>query len=99
MTSQYFIWFLSLLPLVVHNLRLKPVIALSLSMIWFAAQGAWLFYAYLLEFKCRKIFILIWLKGIVFFCANIFILVQLIKSYSPEYRFGIIDYPYGVKNK
>ncbi|XP_014354975.2 GPI mannosyltransferase 1 [Papilio machaon] len=99
MTSQYFIWFLSLLPLVVHNLRLKPVVALSLSMIWFAAQGAWLFYAYLLEFKCREIFILIWLKGIVFFCANIFILVQLIKSYSPEYRFGIIDYPCGVKNK
>ncbi|KPJ04848.1 GPI mannosyltransferase 1 [Papilio xuthus] len=99
MTSQYFIWFLSLLPLVVHNLRLKPFVALLLSIIWFIAQGAWLFYAYLLEFKCREIFILIWLKGIVFFCANIFILVQIIKSYSPEYRFGIIDYPCGVKNK
>ncbi|CAK1595031.1 unnamed protein product [Parnassius mnemosyne] len=100
MTSQYFIWFLSLLPLVVHSFRIKPAHALILTMIWFTAQGAWLFYAYLLEFKCREVFLLIWLKGVVFFCANIFVLGHLIKSYTPSYGFGQIDLvPCRVKNK
>ncbi|XP_068624570.1 GPI mannosyltransferase 1 [Battus philenor] len=100
MTSQYFIWFLSLLPLVAHTFRLKPALALILTIIWMSAQGAWLFYAYLLEFKCREVFILIWLKGIVFFCANIFSLVQLIKCYHPGYGFGQIEnISCGGKNK
>lgn len=90
MTSQYFVWFLSLLPLVVQDFRVKPANALFLTLIWVFAQGAWLFYAYLLEFKCREVFILIWLKSVVFFCANIFVLGQLVRSYTPEYGFGQI---------
>lgn len=99
MTSQYFIWFLSLMPLVVHNLRMVPAKAFILTMIWVSAQGAWLFYAYLLEFKCREVFILIWLKSIVFFCANVFVLGQLIKSYTPDYGFGQIDFCSQTKHK
>ena len=92
MTSQYFIWFLSLLPLVVHNFKLIRAKALILAIIWVSAQMAWLFYAYLLEFKCREVFILIWLKGVVFFCSNIFVLGQLVKCYSPGYGFGQLQY-------
>lgn len=91
MTSQYFIWFLSLLPLVVHSFKMKPAKALRLFILWLSAQGGWLFYAYLLEFKNREVFLLIWLKSVIFFCANIFILVQLIKSYRPGYGFGQLD--------
>ncbi|XP_050358083.1 GPI mannosyltransferase 1 [Nymphalis io] len=98
MTSQYFIWFLSLLPLVVHNFKMKPAKAFLLFILWVSAQGAWLFYAYLLEFKGREVFIFIWLKSIVFFCANIFILAQLIKSYTPYYGFGQINEKSDVKN-
>ncbi|CAH2061896.1 unnamed protein product, partial [Iphiclides podalirius] len=87
-TSQYFVWFLSLLPLVVHSFRLDTRTALVLASMWLIAQGAWLFYAYLLEFKGREIFVLLWLKGIVFFCANIYVLAQLIKHYDPKYGFG-----------
>lgn len=82
MTSQYFIWFLSLLPLVVLNFKLVRPNAMFLQIIWIAAQLAWLFYAYLLEFTCREVFILIWLKGIIFFCTNVYVLGQLIKSYN-----------------
>lgn len=99
MTSQYFIWFLSVLPLVVHNFRMKPAFAVLLTLIWVGAQGAWLFYAYLLEFKSREVFILIWLKSVVFFCANIYCLSQLIKSYSPVYGFGQINVFYRSKTK
>lgn len=88
MTSQYFVWFLSLLPLVAHSFRIKSSKALLLAIIWVTAQGAWLFYAYLLEFKGREVFFLIWLKGVVFFCSNIFVLVQLLRSYTVGYGFG-----------
>ncbi|KAH9642428.1 hypothetical protein HF086_007560 [Spodoptera exigua] len=88
MTSQYFVWFLSLLPLVAHSFRMKLSKALLLAIIWVTAQGAWLFYAYLLEFKGREVFFLIWLKGVVFFCSNIFVLVQLLRSYTIGYGFG-----------
>ncbi|XP_059045743.1 GPI mannosyltransferase 1 [Achroia grisella] len=99
MTSQYFVWFLSLLPLVVHNMKIIPAKALILTVIWICAQGAWLFYAYLLEFKCRQVFIFIWLKSIVFFCSNIFVLGQLIKSYTSGHGFGHFDVPTKIKSK
>ncbi|XP_045780905.1 GPI mannosyltransferase 1 [Maniola jurtina] len=89
MTSQYFIWFLSLLPLVVHSFKMKVSQAFILFVLWISSQGAWLFYAYLLEFKSREVFLFVWLKGIVFFCANIYILAQLIKCYKPGYGFGL----------
>lgn len=91
MTSQYFIWFLSLLPLVVHSFKMRVGRAFLLFVLWLLAQGAWLFYAYLLEFKCREVFLFIWLKSVVFFCSNIYILAQLIKSYRPGYGFGLIS--------
>jgi GPI mannosyltransferase 1 subunit M len=88
MTSQYFIWFLSILPLVVHSFKIIPAKGLLMIVVWVSAQGAWLFYAYLLEFKSREVFILVWLKSVVFFCANIFVLGQLIRVYTPGYGFG-----------
>ncbi|CAG9790076.1 unnamed protein product [Diatraea saccharalis] len=92
MTSQYFIWFLSLLPLVVHNFQLIPAAkALILIIMWVSAQCSWLFYAYLLEFNCREVFILIWLMSVVFFYTNIIILSELISSYTPGYGFGMIN--------
>ncbi|XP_053620894.1 GPI mannosyltransferase 1 [Plodia interpunctella] len=88
MTSQYFIWFLSLLPLVAHNLRMIQAKAMLLATIWVSAQAAWLFYAYMLEFKSRHVFELIWLKGILFFCANVFVLGHLMGSFDVDYGFN-----------
>lgn len=91
MTSQYFVWFLSLLPIVVHSFDAFLVDAVVWCIIWVLPQGAWLFYAYLLEFKCREVFIFVWLKSLMFFCANIYVLCQLIKTYKPGFGFGIIN--------
>ncbi|CAG4975109.1 unnamed protein product [Colias eurytheme] len=98
MTSQYFIWFLSLLPLVVHDLRMKPKAALFLAILWVLPQAKWLYYAYLLEFKSQEIFFYIWTSGIFFFVENIYILSKLVKSYSPSYGFGQIS-DSEIKNK
>lgn len=82
-TSQYFVWFLSLLPLTINNLRsltVKQVIILP--SLWFLGQGMWLLCAYFLEFKGINSFDFIWLSSVIFFIINIIIVQILIESYD-----------------
>ncbi|XP_041985608.1 GPI mannosyltransferase 1 [Aricia agestis] len=90
MTSQYFIWFLSLLPLVVHSFKMSLTKALMLVLLWLGSQGIWLYFAYYLEFQCEDVFIHLWMAGISFFAAQIYILAQLIRCYDPNYGFGLM---------
>ncbi|XP_075987539.1 phosphatidylinositol glycan anchor biosynthesis class M [Anticarsia gemmatalis] len=91
MTSQYFIWFLSLLPLVAHCFKIHIVNAFFLALAWVTCQGAWLFYAYMLEFRGQEVFFYIWMKSVFFFASHIYVLAQLIKTYRLGYGFGLID--------
>ena len=50
-TSQYFIWYLSLLPLIVPNLKLTKYEAVTSLLLWGFTQASWLLPAYFLEFK------------------------------------------------
>lgn len=90
MTSQYFIWFISLLPLVIHSFAMKSRQGLWLGFVWLSSQTAWLTFAYLLEFKSREVFALIWFKSVVLFCAHIFVLAMMIRTYVPFHGFGLI---------
>lgn len=90
MTSQYFIWFISLLPLVIHSFAMERRKGLLLCVVWAMAQTAWLTFAYLLEFKCREVFIFIWLKSVVLFCGHIFVLSKMIRAYEPFHGFGLL---------
>ncbi|XP_063932500.1 GPI mannosyltransferase 1-like [Zophobas morio] len=82
-TSQYFLWFLGLLPHVVTpantGMSLKEM--LLLSCLWFVAQGLWLTSAYLLEFQGMNTFIYIWLSGLLFLATNTLILTELLKHH------------------
>lgn len=82
LTCQYFLWFISLLPLSLPYLKFTKQQTLVLSALWFVAQIAWLLPAYWLEFRGRDTFFNVWLQGIAFFCANIAILARLIGVYS-----------------
>lgn len=87
-TSQYFIWFLSLLPICAKNLKnlgLKRMIVLPL--VWFLAQLGWLLPAYLLEYKGWNTFDFIFLQSAVFFVSNIIVLYTLISTYDITYNF------------
>lgn len=80
-TSQYFMWYLMLLPLVVPRLNISRQKAGLLASLWIGAQVSWLLPAYLLEFHGINAFVPIWLEGIAFFCCNVGVLMALLSSY------------------
>lgn len=83
-TSQYFMWYLTLLPLILPSTKMSIREGVSLVTAWFIAQGLWLLPAYYLEFEGKDTFVLIWLAGLFFFFTNVYILVRLIQTRDEE---------------
>lgn len=79
-TSQYFVWYLTLLPLVTLRIKAFTSEHLLLVFLWLASQGLWLLPAYLLEFQNLNTFVYIWLASLVFFSCNVYIVVKIIKQ-------------------
>lgn len=82
-TSQYFVWYLAILPLCLKNWsRITQRAAVAYAALWLLAQGAWLLAAYMLEFRGWNTFNTIWLSGCLFFGVNIFIMQRLIVAFN-----------------
>ncbi|KAH8421083.1 hypothetical protein KR222_010837 [Zaprionus bogoriensis] len=82
-TSQYFVWYLAVLPLCLLNFRnLSARRCAVLIAIWIVGQALWLLPAYLLEFQTWHTFNWIGLQSAVFFIINSYILAKLIQGYD-----------------
>lgn len=80
-TSQYFLWYLILLPLHLPTSQFlsRPTLGVSALAAWIAAQALWLQQGYQLEFLGRSTFTPgLFLAGLSFFVANIWILGVII---------------------
>ncbi len=80
-TSQYFLWYLSLLPLSLSRMHLTRWEALISLLLWSVAQACWLLYAYYLEFQGSNTFHIIWMESLAFFMANLGLLAKFIRKY------------------
>ncbi|ENN79881.1 hypothetical protein YQE_03700, partial [Dendroctonus ponderosae] len=80
-TSQYFVWIMGVLPLCIWQIKLSKAEVVAMTVIWFAAQGAWLVPAYLLEFRGEDTFLYIWIQSVSLFCAHIGIFGRLVKNF------------------
>jgi phosphatidylinositol glycan class M len=85
-TSQYFLWYLCLLPVILPHLKMTVTKSASLLLLWFSAQGVWLLPAYMLEFQGYNTFLVLWAAGLVFFCANSALVWLIIKNYKVKLR-------------
>ncbi|XP_069113706.1 GPI mannosyltransferase 1-like isoform X2 [Argopecten irradians] len=83
-TSQYFLWYLCLLPVVLPSIYMSIKRGIALIVLWFIGQGLWLFPAYGLEFEGFNTFIYIWSAGVVFFFINVYIVTAILDNYTPK---------------
>ena len=76
-TSQYFLWYLVLLPfyLPYSSLVHKPSLGFTVAGAWVGSQGLWLYLGWRLEFLGQSTFVPgLWLAGLLFFGVNCWIL-------------------------
>ncbi|CAD6192277.1 unnamed protein product [Caenorhabditis auriculariae] len=65
-TSQYFVWYIVLLPLVASRINMETWRAVKLTSAWLGAQGIWLLVAYLYEFRGWNTFLHMFLASLLF---------------------------------
>ncbi|KAK0557679.1 GPI mannosyltransferase 1 [Tilletia horrida] len=82
-TSQYFLWFLWLLPLILPDLKFSsPLQGWAVLAVWAGSQALWLSQAYLLEFAAQDVHLRIWAASIVMVFSHTWILNTCLQAWT-----------------
>ncbi|KDN35577.1 glycosyltransferase family 50 protein [Tilletiaria anomala UBC 951] len=81
-TSQYFLWYLWLLPVLLPDLDFGVLNGLVTLGGWISSQALWLSQAYLLENKAQDNYLRVWLAGLVFLTVQAWVLVSCVKAWG-----------------
>lgn len=92
MTVQYFVWYLSLLALIIQQSSMSWMQSLALFSGWMTAQSLWLKFAYDLEFLGKNTFYAVWCCSLAFFAAHCMVVMAVLRShrYEPVFQKGEI---------
>lgn len=80
--TQYFLWYLLFLPLLIPYLSVSFGKAAALIGVWAGTQALWLSEAYKLEFLGENVFYGLWVRGLIYVLGNAWVLVQILDSYG-----------------
>lgn len=95
-TAQYFVWYFSLLPLVLQHLRWPlPRGLAAAAAAWLVAELHWLGWGFLLEFKGVSAFLGLWAASAAFLVANALLMAKLIAAFQPATSFLAASLPGG----
>lgn len=81
-TSQYFTWYLCLLPLVLHRLAFRPLAWALIFVGWLGAQGQWLLQAYYYEFERRDNLLNVFIASVIYVVSHAALLWTLVRRYD-----------------
>ncbi|KAJ7219442.1 glycosyltransferase family 50 protein [Mycena pura] len=81
-TSQYFLWYLLLLPLLLPKLSISRRNAVAYLAVWVGTQALWLYEAYKLEFLGQNVFFALWVRGLIYIVGNCWVLGGIIDGYT-----------------
>ncbi|WWC89927.1 uncharacterized protein L201_004856 [Kwoniella dendrophila CBS 6074] len=81
-TSQYFMWFLPFLPLIIPRLHFTRNKTIALISLWIVGQALWLSIGYQLEFLAKQVHIYLWLAGLTLFGISCWIIGELLDGFQ-----------------
>lgn len=80
-TSQYFLWYLLFLPLLIPHLSLSRSSFIKYLTCWIGTQALWLSQAYKVEFLGEPIFSHLWLCSLIYVIGHSWVLAGITDSY------------------
>ncbi|KAL0577939.1 GPI mannosyltransferase 1 [Marasmius crinis-equi] len=83
-TSQYFLWYLLLLPLILPRLNISKTTATIYVAVWVGVQALWLGEAYKLEFLGQNTFYGLWIRGLIYVAGNCWVLGGIMRGYKSD---------------
>ncbi|KAK8869711.1 hypothetical protein IAR55_000279 [Kwoniella newhampshirensis] len=81
-TSQYFTWFLPLLPYIIPTLAISTRKTGLLVLVWIAGQAIWLGTAYQLELRGKDVYLNVWMAGLALFGVGVWVVGEIIEGWE-----------------